>query len=168
MRIAPLFLLALGSLSAQYPAGLGTGYLGELEHIGRQMVQLAEAVPEEKYSWRPAPGVMSVAEVYLHVYTGSFGLLSQAGHKQPADLVMKPKTKAEIVAELKRSLAAVKLAYEGTSPKELQRPVKLFGAIDSKVESIYLRILAHLSEHMGQSIAYARMNGIVPPWSKNQ
>ena len=159
-----LSLLAAGALTAQSPAGLGTGYLGELEHIGRQMVQLAEAVPEEKYSWRPAPGVMSVAEVYLHVYTGSFGLLSQAGHKQPADLVMKPKTKAEIIAELKRSLAAVKLSYEGSSPKELQRPVKLFG--ETKVEGIYLRILAHLSEHMGQSIAYARMNGIVPPWSK--
>ena len=164
MRMLILSLLAAGALTAQYPAGLGTGYLGELEHIGRQMVQLAEAVPEEKYSWRPAPGVMSVAEVYLHVYTGSFGLLSQAGHKQPADLVMKPKTKAEIIAELKRSLAAVKLSYEGSSPTELQRPVKLFG--ETKVESIYLRILAHLSEHMGQSIAYARMNGIVPPWSK--
>ena len=164
MRMLILSLLAAGALTAQYPSGLGTGYLGELEHIGRQMVQLAEAVPEEKYSWRPAPGVMSVAEVYLHVYTGSFGLLSQAGHKQPADMVMKPKTKAEIVAELKRSLAAVKLSYEGSSPKELQRPVKLFG--ETKVESIYLRILAHLSEHMGQSIAYARMNGIVPPWSK--
>ena len=83
MRTLILFLLATGSLSAQPPAGLGTGYLGELEHIGRQIVQLAEAVPEEKYTWRPAPGVMSVAEVYLHVYTGSFGLLSQAGHKQP-------------------------------------------------------------------------------------
>ena len=164
MRMLILSLLAAGALTAQSPAGLGTGYLGELEHIGRQMVQLAEAVPEEKYSWRPAPGVMSVAEVYLHVYTGSFGLLSQAGHKQPADMVMKPKTKAEIIAELKRSLAAVKLSYEGSSPKELQRPVKLFG--ETKVESIYLRILAHLSEHMGQSIAYARMNGIVPPWSK--
>ena len=166
MRTLILFLLATGPLCAQFPPGLGTGYVGELEHVGRQIVQLAEAVPEEKYSWRPAPGVMSVAEVYLHVYTGSFGLLSQAGHKQPADLILKPKSKAEIVAELKRSVAAVKLAYEGTSPKELQRPIKLFGAIDSKVESIYLRILAHLSEHMGQSIAYARMNGIVPPWSQ--
>ena len=127
MRTATLFLLVAISLTAQFPPGLGTGYLGELEHVGRQIVQLAEAVPEDKYTWRPAPGVMSVAEVYLHVYSGSFGLLSQAGHKQPTDLILKPKTKAEIVAELKRSLAAVKLAYEGTSPKELQRPVKLFG-----------------------------------------
>lgn len=165
MRILALTLLTAASLPAQLPPGLGLGYLGELEHIGRQIVQLAEAVPEEKYSWRPAPGIMSVAEVYTHVYLGTYSLLAQAGHRQPADLVTKPKTKAEIVAGLKRALADVKTHYQATSPQEQQRPLKLFGAVDSRVENVYLRILAHLSEHMGQSIAYARMNGIAPPWS---
>ncbi len=168
MRIfLPALLFAAASLQAQLPAGLGLGYLGELEHTGRQTLQLAEAMPEDKYSWRPAPGVMSVAEVFTHVYLGNFGLLAQAGHKLPADLVTKPKTKAEIVAGLKRSLAAVKANYQATSSQEMQRPLKLYGAVDSKVENVYLRILAHLSEHMGQSIAYSRMNGIAPPWSKN-
>lgn len=169
MRILlPALLFAAASLEAQSPpAGLGLGYLGELEHTGRQTLQLAEAMPEAKYPWRPAPGVMSVAEVYTHVYLGTFGLLAQAGHKLPADLVTKPKTKAEIVAGLKSSLAAVKLNYSATSSEQMQRPLKLFGTLDSKVENVYLRILAHLSEHMGQSIAYARMNGIAPPWSKN-
>lgn len=160
-----LFLMA-GSLSAQLPPGLGRGYLGELEHTGRQTLELAAAMPEEKYSWRPAPGIMSVAEVYTHVYVGTFMLLDQAGHKPPKDLVTKPKTKAEIVAGLKRSLEAVRVFYEGTSAQEMQRPVKLWGSADTKVEGVYLRILAHISEHMGQSIAYARMNGVAPPWSK--
>lgn len=151
---------------AQVPPGLGGGYLGELEHTGRQVLQLAEAMPEEKYSWRPAPGVMSVAEVFTHVYEGSFFLLAQVGHKTPAEMAGKAKSKAEILDRLKRSLAEVKMRYEATSSKEMQRPVKFLGSVDSKVENVYLRILAHVSEHMGQSIAYARMNGVVPPWSR--
>lgn len=136
---------------AQVPPGLGGRYLGELEHTGRQVLQLAEAMPEEKYSWRPAPGVMSVAEVFTHVY---------------AEMAGKARSKAEILDRLKRSLAEVKMRYEATSSKEMHRPVKFLGSVDSKVENVYLRILAHVSEHMGQSIAYARMNGVVPPWSR--
>ena len=60
----------------------------------------------------------------------------------------------------------MKKFHSTTSPEEMQRPVKFLNSVDSKVENVYLRILAHISEHMGQSIAYARMNGIVPPWSK--
>jgi len=161
-----LMVLFCGSLIAQVPAGLARGYLGELEHTGRQILQLAEAVPEDQYAWRPAPGVMSVAEVYTHIYEGNFFLLGQAGHAVSKEMSVKPKSKAEIVARLKRSLAEVKAHYEATSPQEMQRSVKFMGAVDSKVENVYLRILAHVSEHMGQSIAYARMNGIAPPWSK--
>ncbi|MBY0505952.1 MAG: DinB family protein [Bryobacteraceae bacterium] len=164
MRILTWFLLA-SPLVAQVAPGLGRGYLGELEHTGRQVLQLAEAVPEAKYSWRPAPGVMSVAEVYTHIYEGNFFLLSQAGHPVPKEMQTKTTSKAEIIARLKRSLAEVKQKYEATSPAEMQRPVKFLGTVDSKVENLYLRILAHISEHMGQSIAYARMNGVVPPWS---
>lgn len=161
------FALASHTILAQAPPpGLGRGYLGELEHIGRQILQLAEAMPEEKYAWRPAPGVMSVAEVYTHVYIGNYGLLAQAGHRLPPDLVTKPQTKAEIVAGLKQSLEAVRVAYRAASPRQLAKPLKLFGSVDSKVENVYLRILAHISEHMGQSIAYARINGIAPPWNR--
>lgn len=78
----------------------------------------------------------------------------------------KPKSQAEIVAGLKQSLEAVRVAYRAASPQGLARPLKLFGTVDSKVENVYLRILAHISEHMRQSIAYARINGIAPPWSQ--
>ena len=97
MRLLSLIFVA-GALSAQSPPpGLGGGYQGELEHLGRQLLQLADAVPETKYSWRPGPGVMSVAEVYTHVYVGNYMLLDQVGHKPPTDLVVgsqKPKPKS--------------------------------------------------------------------------
>jgi uncharacterized damage-inducible protein DinB len=166
MRLLPIFLLA-GTLAAQTPPpGLGGGYQGELEHLSRQILQLAEATPESKFSWRPAEGVMSIAEVYTHIYTGNFMLLDQVGHKVPADLAVKAKDKGEIVRWLKDSFLEVKKRHAGTTPEQMQRPVKFLNSVDTKVEAVYLRILAHISEHMGQSIAYARMNGIVPPWSE--
>ena len=67
---------------------------------------------------------------------------------------------------LKRSLAAVKSARAGLSPADLQRPVKVQGR-DATVDGMYLRIIVHANEHMGQLIAYARMSGITPPWSEN-
>lgn len=160
---ATLWTATLGAQTL--PPGLGGGYQGELEHLSRQVLQLAEAVPEAKYSWRPAPGVMSVAEVYTHLYVANYELLDQVGRKPPRDLDVKPKTKAEIQRWLKDSFLAVKTAYQATTPEQMKRPVKFWGTVDTKVENVYLRILAHIAEHMGQSIAYARMNGIVPPWS---
>ena len=95
-------------------------------------------------------------------------LLDQVGHKAPQDLITKPKSKGEIVAELKRSLAVVQLRHQATSVAEMRRAVKFLGSVDSTVENVYLRILVHLNEHMGQAIAYARMSGIAPPWSKTE
>ena len=161
-----LFLFVATLLTAQGPPpGLGGGYQGELEHLSRQILQLAEATPEDKFSWRPAPGVMSIAEVYTHMYTGNYMLLEQVGHKAPSDLTLNPKDKGEILRWLKDSFLEVKKRHAATTPEQMQRPLKFLNSVDSKVENVYLRILAHMAEHMGQSIAYARMNGIVPPWS---
>jgi len=73
--------------------------------------------------------------------------------------------KADVIDWLKRSLEAVKIAHAGVKHEDLGRKVKVFGR-DATVDGMYLRIIVHDNEHMGQLIAYARMNGIVPPWSK--
>ena len=96
----------------------------------------------------------------------NFYLLEQAGVK-PADAVRLPTetsvtAKADVIEWLKRSLDAVRKGYEGA---DRQKQVQLFGK-ETTSELVFLRILLHNSEHMGQSIAYARMNGVVPPWSK--
>jgi uncharacterized damage-inducible protein DinB len=161
-------LLLLAALHAQPPAGLGEGYMGEYELAARQTLQLAEATPAEKFTWRPAPGVRSISEVYMHVAIGNYGLLSFAGVKPAdapkiaADTEKKVVAKADVIRWLKSSQDAVRAAY----PKaDKQKLVKFFGK-DAPVEHVFLRILNHAHEHMGQAIAYARMNGIAPPWSK--
>jgi uncharacterized damage-inducible protein DinB len=130
---------------------------------------LAEAIPAEKYSWRPAPGVRSTSEVLMHVAIENFSLLSVTGPKMPTHLTSEEmeKTvtaKAEVVSWLKRSLDAVKTAHAAVKSADLQRKVQINGR-NATVDGLYQRIIVHDNEYMGQLVAYARMNGIVPPWS---
>ena len=163
-----LFLTA-HALPAQAPEGVWQGYDGEWKHVSQQLIALAEATPAEKYSWRPAPGVRSTSEVYMHIVDANFYLLSVTGPKMPADLTedmgKTVTSKPEVIAWLKRSLEAVKTAHAAETPKDLQRKVKIDDR-DATVDGMYLRIIVHANEHMGQLIAYARMTGVVPPWSK--
>jgi uncharacterized damage-inducible protein DinB len=162
-------VLSTTALQAQ-TEGLWQGYDGEWGHVSRQLVALAEATPPETFAWRPAPGVRSMSEVYMHVALANFYLLSVTGPKMPTeirsnDMEKKVTAKAEVIDWLKRSLDAVKTAHAGLKSENLQRKVKINDR-DATVDGMYLRIIVHANEHMGQLIAYARMNGIVPPWSK--
>lgn len=150
--------------------GVWQGYDGELLHVSRQLVALAEAIPADKYAWRPAPGVRSTSEVFMHIALANFYLLSITGSPMPSDMnsanLEKTVTaKADVVRWLKRSLDAVKTAHAGISAADLQRKVKVEDRT-ATVDGMYLRILVHNNEHMGQLVAYARMNGIAPPWSE--
>ena len=112
----------------------------------------------------------STSEVLMHVALTNFYLLSITGPKLPADLtsveIEKTVTsKPEVISWLKRSLEAVKTAHTDLKVADAPRKVKVFGH-DGTVEGMYLRIIVHANEHMGQLVAYARMNGITPPWSE--
>jgi uncharacterized damage-inducible protein DinB len=165
-----LFLLLTASAaSAQYPEGIWQGYDGEWKHVSQQLIALAEATPADKFSWRPAPGVRSTSEIYMHIVLANFYLLSVTGPKMPVDLKEDAEksvtSKPEVIAWLKRSLEAVKTAHAAVTPKDLERRVKIADR-EATVDGMYLRIIVHANEHMGQLIAYARMTGVVPPWSK--
>jgi uncharacterized damage-inducible protein DinB len=168
LLVLVLFLSA-HALPAQAPEGIWQGYDGEWKHVSQQLIALAEATPPEKFSWRPAAGVRSTSEVYMHIVDANFYLLSVTGPKMPADLTedmgKTVTSKPEVIAWLKRSLEAVKTAHAAETPKDLQRKVKIEGR-EATVDGMYLRIIIHANEHMGQLIAYARMTGVVPPWSK--
>lgn len=175
IRILVLTAVAVwgcGALLAQQapPEGLGRGWSGEFEVAARQLVALAEATPPEKFAFRPAPGVRSTAEVYMHVAVGNYWLIAQAGvkpggphwpEKIPPDAEKKITAKADVVRWLKDSMAAVRAAQVGFDGN---RKVKFLGA-EVPASSVMLRILVHNHEHMGQAIAYARMSGVTPPWS---
>jgi uncharacterized damage-inducible protein DinB len=168
-----LFLLVLGApkLFAQDPMdGIWQGYDGEWRHVSQQLIALAEATPPDKFAWRPAPGVRSTSEVYMHIVIANFYLLSVTGPKMPPDLKEDAErtvtSKAEVISWLKRSLDAVKQARMAENPKDFARKVRIEGR-DATVDGMYLRIIIHANEHMGQLVAYGRMTGVVPPWSKS-
>jgi uncharacterized damage-inducible protein DinB len=177
MRISRLVDVAAGTIlavvvaqsaAAQVPPGVGEGWLGEFDHVSRQLLQLAEATPADKFAWRPAAGVRSIAEVLMHVAVANQFLLVQAGAKPSLDLSKLGKDpeksitdKAGVIKFLEESFDAVRSGYQGA---DRQKKVQLFKK-DVTAADVFLRILVHNHEHMGQAVAYARMNGIVPPWS---
>jgi uncharacterized damage-inducible protein DinB len=175
MKLLLLFLiLALTTLQAQTPdplEGLWQGYDGEWGHVSRQLVELAEAIPAEKYAWRPGAGVRSTGEVFMHIAQANFYLLSRTGPALPPDFAAAQdqkiaNDKAKVIDWLKRSLEAVRQAHASVTAADLQKKVTVMNH-SATVDGMYLRILVHANEHMGQLVAYARMNGIVPPWSKD-
>ena len=153
------------------PEGIWQGYDGEWRHVSRQLIALAEATPAEKFAWRPEAGVRSTSEVYMHIVIANFYLLSVTGPKMPAGLKEESEktvtSKNEVIDWLKRSLEAVKEAHLAAKPSDLERKVHIADR-DATVDGMYLRIIVHANEHMGQLIAYARTSGVVPPWSKNK
>ena len=163
-------LLSTSALKAQAAPddGLFQGYNGEWMHVSQQLVALAEAIPADKFAWRPAPGVRSTSEVYMHIVFANFYLLSLTGPKMPADfntdMVKTVTSKPEVIKWLKRSLEAVKEAHQAETAKDFARKVHA-NNVEATVDGVYLRILVHDNEHMGQLVAYARMTGVVPPWS---
>ena len=163
-------LCAQGIFAQTVPEGVGQGYDPEWKHASSQLIALAEATPAEKFAWRPAPGVRSTSEVYMHLAIANFYYLSLLGQKMPAEIKQgfekSVTAKADVISWLKRSLDAVQTAHAAEKPKDLERKVTMFKR-ETTAEGVYLRAIIHTNEHMGQAIAYARMSGVTPPWSKD-
>jgi hypothetical protein len=135
--------------------GVWQGYDGEWRHTSSQLVALAEATPANKFTWRPAPGVRSTSEVYMHIVMANFYLLSITGPKMPEDLKEDAEktvtSKEDVIRWLKRSLDAVKQAHLKETPQHLALRVHIEDR-DSTVDWMYLRIIIHANEHMGQLV----------------
>src|SRR5690349_1585926 len=170
MRITNLLLTmsAIAGLAAGQDSitDAGAGWAPEFKMAGRQIIALAEAIPAEKYAWRPGAGVRSVSEVLMHTAAGNYFFLRSmgvnAGEDLPKDAQQSVTAKADVVRWLKASFDAVQENYS----KIDKRKAVTFLGHDATCEGVLLRALAHANEHLGQMIAYARVNGVVPPWSK--
>ncbi|MBK9064638.1 MAG: DinB family protein [Acidobacteria bacterium] len=149
--------------------GFRAEFYAQQDGVEKELLGLAEATPPEKFGWRPAEGVRSVSEVYMHLVGANYMLPSFNGVKAPEGIspgMEKSVTeKAAVIAEMKKSFEHLRSAIASTKDADLDKPVKFFGR-DSTVRGLYLTVANHEHEHLGQSIAYARMNGIVPPWSQ--
>lgn len=168
---AVLALLALGAPARadQKPAGLKGDLIGSLDDAGKKLVSLAEATPADKFGWRPAADVRSMAEVFMHVATANYTIPSFIGVKAPEgtgfEMEKQITEKAKVVDFLKGSIAHLKKAIAEAPDADMDKMVKIFG-MDMSHRGVLLLLVAHDHEHLGQAIAYARSNGIVPPWSK--
>ena len=150
-------------------SGFRADFLTQFDDVSKKIVDLAEAVPADKYGWRPAPGVRSISEVYMHIVGGNSYIPSFIGVKPMEGIergMEKSVTeKARVVELLKKSMAHARAAVLATPDADLDKKVKIFGG-ESSERGVIMIIGNHLHEHLGQSIAYARSNGIAPPWSK--
>ena len=161
------FALAGESPSPPEAPGFRAEFLNQLDGVEKKLLDLAQATPEEKYTWRPGEGVRSVSEAYMHVAGANFFLTRMIGVEPPADVgrdLEKITDKAQVLELLKQSLEHVRQAVLKTPDAEMDKPVKMFGR-ETTVRDVFLLLALHQHEHLGQAIAYARMNGIVPPWS---
>ena len=145
--------------------------IGQLYFIEGRLSSLAEAIPEDKYDWRPSEGVRSVGEVYLHAGGANYFLLSFLGGKMPEgfspDYEKSMTKKSDIIKMLKDSFAFARDFISTMKEEDLDKEVELpFGKFTQM--GVLFIALNHGHEHLGQSIAYARSNEIIPPWSQAQ
>lgn len=152
-----------------------TGYrsevLAEVLVQEDKFVRLAEAIPADKYTWRPSADVRSFAEVFLHVCAANYNLYKLVGTPPPAGFDVKgfeksTTDKTKVVATLKDSFAHAKKAITAMPDADLEKSLDWFGGKNSE-RGILLFIVRHAAEHLGQSIAYARFAGITPPWTED-
>ncbi len=174
-------LLALALVcTAAIPAS-GQGLMGEMHRdvneVQRKIIDLAKAMPENSLAWRPAPGVRSVGEVFLHVSSDNYLIPIAMGKPAPAASGItsdfstaaayekKRMTRDQIVADLEASFTHLHQAMGLTTDGNLTETIKFFGEDWSRQRAMIMTV-THLHEHLGQLIAYARSNGVTPPWSR--
>ena len=146
-------------------------FLSQLDDTEKKLVGLAEAMPQEKYAWRPAEGVRSVGELFMHEAGANIFFMTFVGVKPPVGFDPKgEKTvtdKAKIIQALKDSFAHVRQAMAKMTEEDMLKPTKVMGRPASYQAALFV-MSTHMHEHLGQAIAYARMNGVTPPWSKGK
>jgi peptidylprolyl isomerase len=157
------------------PAPAAGDILFSLASAEKEVMQLANAVPEEKYSWRPGPGVRTFQQVFLHIAAGSHLILNIAEGAGQDDIKkiieendkgeQAPVNKAQTIAALTASFAEIHKYLDEVRAQALTRDMEFFGQKTTR-RGILVFLDTHLGEHLGQAIAYARVNGITPPWSK--
>jgi hypothetical protein len=143
--------------------------LVDLEQVQKKFVDLANAVPADKLTWRPSEDSRSFAEVFLHVAGERYGILGMMGATAPADYNNKTFEKsttdrAKIIAELNRSWEFTKTAINGMSNADFAKLLPKLGPQANAGDVVYI-LVGDAHEHLGQAVAYARENGIVPPWT---
>jgi uncharacterized damage-inducible protein DinB len=156
--------------SAAPNSGFRAEFLEGIAYYEQRYTRLAEAMPTEKYTWRPAEGVRSVGEVFTHIIAANYGVARALGTAPPAGFDFKAipalsADKPKVLQALKESFAHLRSATLALNDGDADKPQNMFGR-QSTLRGSFTMIVGHFGEHLGQSIAYARVNGVVPPWTE--
>jgi len=179
-RTAPvaLLLMGLGGPVAAQTSTVMADLMKDVGQVQEKLVGLAQAMPEGTYDWRPGAGVRSVVEVFKHVAADNYLIPAIVGFEAPKATGIDPSnyqtavafegrslTKDQVVAQLEASFEHLTRAMGEAGPGDLGAEVMLFGS-KSTHQQVWILVTTHVHEHLGQAIAYARSNGVVPPWSR--
>ena len=175
MQRYSLVLIALslistnGAFAQSTPEDYRDEFTNHFNRSTRKLVMLSEAIPEHLYAWSPGNGVMSIAQVYTHLARYNYLYLEES-----LDIAAPPGVdwpnfesiidKAKIIELLRKSIEHVRWSVDEMSEADLTHETTLYGRRVAGW-AVLFQLLAHMNEHVGQSVAYARMNGIIPPWS---
>jgi uncharacterized damage-inducible protein DinB len=167
---APLAQEALDAKSATH---VRAEYLADLDTLHHKFVELATAIPADKYAWRPSADVRTIAQVLMHVATEFYYYTPMSiGGQPPADYgagreknaaLEKIATKAEVLEHLDKSWAHTKSQFAASDASKLTASYKPWNIPLDRAGFV---MVGDLHEHLGQLIAYARSVGVKPPWTK--
>jgi uncharacterized damage-inducible protein DinB len=170
-------LIVAAPASAQDRQGVMGELLKDVTEVENKVVALAKAMPESAWAWKPSAPARSTGEVFLHVAADNYFLPAMIGIAAPAEtgITKEYKTAAAfekksmgrdaVIAEVQKSFAFLKKSMSETPDAKLDAAVDMFGRKNTN-RGVWIMTATHLHEHLGQLIAYARANNVVPPWSK--
>ena len=159
------------AITKEAAAAVKASFIADLDVLKGKFVGLAEAFPQDKYTWRPMDGVRSVSEVFILAASEGYAFIptsfgGKAGATREEMTAMRALTdKAKIIEHLNKAFAHAKAELTAADPATLTARRQVMGQSATAIDAA-LGIGGDLHEHLGQMIAYARMNHIVPPWSK--
>lgn len=190
-RFALLAIVAAACTPAEKPSDTATAaaapapaatlmadLMKDVGEVEQKLVDLAKAIPADKYGYRPSTGVRSVGEVVMHVASDNYFMPAATGTAAPATTGItgdnyetvaafekRTVTPDSAVKELQASFAFLKQTMQAATPESMSTKKSMFGA-EYTGQQVWIMATTHLHEHLGQMIAYARANNITPPWSK--
>ena len=162
----------------QKPTGLIGDLMTDVAEVEQKITSLATALPEKAWGWRPGAGVRSSSEVIVHVAADNYVMPASLGVAVPPAIGIdvskfetlgafekRARTRQQAMSELAASFAFLKQQIAATPDAQLGTPITVFGRPSTR-RATWIFAVAHLHEHLGQLIAYARSNSVVPPWSR--
>ena len=167
---AALSVAATAAGAQNPPAGFRDEFLHQFDNSMARVIALAEAVPAETYARRAVPAVQPLGQIFAHVARYNYEYPARAMGVAPPpgidrDTLERVAEKAQVLALLHRSAEHVRAAIQRMPEAQLARATTLYGRRVPQW-AVLLQLIAHMDDHLGQSIAYARVSGVVPPWSR--